>query len=74
MKRVVRYWIDTSSTHKSALKVIATEEVYKMYLYNKSFPNGREVEGTNFYKISIGRNSAYDLVNENEFNKYIREM
>lgn len=74
MERVTKYWIDTSNRVRSALKVVATPMSYEMTLYNSGFPNGKKLEGTNFYKISIGSNSNYDVVNEAKFNEYISGM
>lgn len=68
------FWIDNNSSYKSALKVIASDSNYEMFLYNSKFPNGKKVEGSNYYKISIGRNTDYALVSESSFNQYIKEL
>lgn len=72
--RETRFWIDRNSKFKSALKVVASYNSFEMFLYNSKFPKGKRVEGSNFYKMSIGRNTDYDLVSESEFLNYIKDL
>ena len=72
---VTRYWISGSGDEpKSALKVIASPKDIKFINYNSGHKEGREVEGENFYKISVGMNSDYDTADEKEFVEFIKTL
>lgn len=73
-ERAIKYWISPHKYGDSALKVVATPKSLEMVLYNSASKNGRKVEGTNFYKIALGRNSDYDLVDKNKFESFVRSI
>jgi len=72
---VTRYWISGPiDKYKSALKVIVSPKDIKFINYNSGHKEGREVEGENFYKISVGMNSDYDSTDEKEFVEFIKTL
>lgn len=58
----------------SALKVIASPNDLRFINYNRAYKEGREVEGENFYKIDIGMNFDYSIVNEEGFSEFIKTI
>lgn len=73
-QRAIKYWISPHKYGNSALKVEATPKDLKMTLYNSASKNGRVVSGSNFYKIAIGQNSDYDLVDREKFESFVRSI
>ena len=72
---VTRYWVSGSGDeYKSALKVIASPKDIKLIHYNSNSKEGKEVEGANFYEISVGMNFDYDTISEEGFLEFIKTL
>lgn len=72
---VIRYWVSGhGDKYKSALKVIASPKDIKFIHYNSVRKEGKEVEGKNFYEISVGMNFDYDTISEEGFLEFIKTL
>lgn len=69
-----RYWIATGNEKmETALKVESTPKDFRMTQYNKLYPKGRSVTGTNYYKIAMGRNADYTAVDAGRFKEFLNK-
>jgi hypothetical protein len=72
---VTKYWVSGSGDEpKSALKVISSLKDIKFIHYNIVRKEGKEVEGDNFYEISVGMNFDYDTISEEGFLDFIKTL
>ena len=72
---VTKYWVSGSGDEpKSALKVISSPKDIKFIHYNSVRKEGKEVEGENFYEISVGMNFDYDTISEEGFLDFIKTL